>query len=472
MARIERDYGLAQAIQFILKNEDSVTTTETINNGEDFGKIKYNLVEGGQYPYIELQLEHMAFWEWWGEKSYNLTPLLTKIYFDDVEREEIENGCFYINLPRANVISDGVPPLIQTNINENYHKLFGFVYADSDGETHLIDITHQRVQRGYWQKAVAGRVDQMNDSFYSALGSLSFLESSGKIASNFPLAESLGGALKYLKTGDESDLLNGGHEPVIAERNINTLYLKSTVYRSATSSRTQAVKVESHRWEFDVQRYNDDGTEIEKWNRGVIGFVNDTNTGHYNLGFMENTSTKNLVKIRVDGVEVPKNSFSWVTGLTTYTENTKDVIEDQTYFYWSDISTNMYIFDTLYNAQQVIQGIEEGIVKMFEGDDLTNTHLNDNDLDFNTDMSDCFVLNQTDVKELAKRFNAYVTDSGDIVSDLFVGMAMHENPIDCNIDLFEMPIDVSEFCETEQYLVKFSPSVTPPTPETGGHAIE
>lgn len=280
-------------------------------------------------------------------------------------------------------------------------------------------------------------------------------------------------ARNYLIDGDDSGEIGGDTEEITPERNKSTLYLKATIYRSTMSTRTQAEKIETHKWEFDVLHYNDDGTEIAKWNRGVIGFVNDNiNTGHYNLGFMENTATKNLIEIRKDGTKIDKNSFPWITPQTTYTENTKDVIEDQAYFYWSVINTNMYIFDTLAHAQQVIQGIEEGIVKMFEGDDLTNTQLNDNDLDFNTDMSDCFVLDQTDVQALARRFNAYVTSSGDIVSDLFVGMAMHENPIDCNIDLFEMPIDVSGFCEVENYVVKFSPRVTPPTPETGGHATE
>ena len=317
----------------------------------------------------------------------------------------------------------------------------------------------------------SGGLTYTGSQFFGNVAQISAVEGvrGGKIFTTTKIFRDSQTAKDYLLYGDDSGEIG---KETINERNIETLYLKSTVYRSVTSSRTQAVKVETHKWEFDVQRYNDNGTQINKWNRGVIGFVNDTNTGHYNLGFMENTATKNLVKIRVDGVEVSKNSFSWVTGLTTYTENTKDVIEDQTYFYWSDISTNMYIFDTLYHAQQVIDGIEEGIINMFEGDDLTNTHLNDNDLDFNTDMSDCFVLDQADVQALARRFNAYVKADGSIISDLFVGMAMHENPIDCNIDLFEMPIDVSGFCEVENYVVKFSPRVTPPTPESGGHSTE
>lgn len=484
MANITREYETNKVIKMMITCEDGTDYVDIINNGEDKGNYKYSLIDNPDdvHPYIELLITELEYCYSTSSirRKYKMTSqsIAPRYVFSSVSNDDLIEGkaCFFTNTISSTISSKTnspsgtyVSPVLQSNIDDTTgKKVWGIIFQDSTGHNNIIQGgTTANVAIPYVSIQGGGNPGTMYQSIISMLAGWQSATSKciGQIKSTLPIASSLSGALKYINNGDESELLNGGGEEV-AERNIDTLYLKSTVYRSVTSSRTQAVKVESHRWEFDVQRYTDDGKQIAKWNRGVIGFVNDTNTGHYNLGFMENTATKNLVKIRVDGVEVPKTTFSWLTGLTTYTENTKDVIEDQTYFYWSDISTNMYIFDTLYNAQQAIQGIEDGIVKMFEGDDLTNTHLNDNDLDFNTDMSDCFVLDQADVQALARRFNAYVTSDGSIISDLFVGLGIHENPIDCNIDLFEMPIDVSGFCETEHYIVKFSPRVTRnPDPE-------
>lgn len=121
----------------------------------------------------------------------------------------------------------------------------------------------------------------------------------------------------------------------------------------------------------------------------------------------------------------------------------------------------MYIFDTLAHAQNALEGLMDGLVKTFQGDDLAKTTLNDNNLAFDTDMSDVFVLTQSDVQALAKRFNSQVDAQGNLFADLFVGLSMHQNPIDCSIDLFEIPIDIMPFCTTSNYHVRFSPSVTP-----------
>lgn len=287
-----------------------------------------------------------------------------------------------------------------------------------------------------------------------------------KLGLSGKMASSEASARRYLLEDDESGLIDGEEEEVISERNITTLYLESKVYRSATSTRTSPTLVESKKWEFDVQRYNDDGTEKPKYNRGVFAFVNDawtSSSGHYNLGFIKNTATNNLVKVRVNGIEVDKDSFSWVTGLTTYVENTKETVQDGTFYYYSKINTNMYIFDTLEHAQQAISSIGadlEGITKKFVGDSIDPMTLQNNELNFDTDMSDTFILNNADVKALATRFNAYVSTDGTIISDLFVGLAMHQNPIDCSIDLFSMPIALTDFVDVESYTVKFSPTVS------------
>lgn len=250
-------------------------------------------------------------------------------------------------------------------------------------------------------------------------------------------------------------------------RDYTELYLKSTVYRSVNSTRTNKSKVEEHEWRFKVAKYDKDGNEIDKWNRTVIGFVRDGETGHYNLAFLNNPN-KVIEKITLDGVEQPIGTFPWLTPLTTYTENKEDVIQDQTYYYWSSINTNMYIFDTLAHAQDALEGLMDGLVKTFQGDDLVNMEMGDNDLAFNTNMSDCFIMGTIGLHDLANRFNYVVTDNGKLIPDLFIGLSLHQNPIDCNIDLFEMPFDLNDFCETEDYTVKFSPDITPDPEPTNG----
>lgn len=476
MANITREYGLAQAIQFILKNEDSVTTTETINNGEDFGKIKYNLVEGGQYPYIELQLEHMAFWEWWGEKSYNLTPLLAKIYFDDVEREDIENGCFYINLARCNVISDGVPPLIQTNINQNYHILFGFAYTDSDGENHIIDITHQRVQRGTWQKAVAGRVDIMTDSFYSALGSLSYLESSGKIASNFPLAETLGGALRYLKTGDESDLLNGGDEPeeeIPAEDRTTVLYYNDRV-SVTTFGFNDTTDYFTHSIQFKIQYKTNAGEKITEPRNSIVGYVKSS---------VDPVTFSNIEWVYNKNVKIVECKWSYgLVGGTKHTgtkppDNIPDIMcfYDQTQIdnkvYKAKFGTNMVIFANKSDAERFAEGdktvrpLYDGHSGRFDdtGDIGDKYSYNTQSYTIDNDMSSVWILTKEQLNELASVLATGLTkseaESGQTLLNITKTTARsftaQAEPVDMICDLFWVPIDVSEFCITHTDHLQF-----------------
>lgn len=452
-------------------------TYDTVINGGDIGKLQYEFEENSaQYPYVTY-----SFKEWEQAQSNNhrvaLSSFEVRQIAPNITWTDIKKGCIYVrNVLDSRTLQLEAPKYgnrksIKSSILYNDYA-FAFLYLDQSDAIHEVICNNCPSVSVRIRPDIGGEYSTSFTATTEIWNQCSLTDMTVK--SNFKMFPDFRSARKYLIDDDDSGELEpvGGGGKDTAKRNKEKLYLYADVYRSNTSSRTEATKIESYKVEFEVQRYNDDGTEIEKWNRGVIGFVNDNWDGYRNLGFMQNTATKNLLKITEQGNDIPINNFQWLTGKTTYTENTKDFVDIDPYFFYANIRTNMYIFDTLHHAQQSIEGIEEGIVKMFEGDDLTNTHLNDNDLDFNTDMSDCFVLSQTDVQALARRFNAYVTSSGEIISDLFVGMAMHENPIDCNIDLFEIPINITGFCEVENYVVKFSPRVTPPTPETGGHATE
>lgn len=488
MATITREYGASKVIKLITSCNEGSDIYNKVNSGEDKGNYKYNLIDSptGTHPYIELEVTDSR-WCYKSGTSINRkfemsnSSVSPKYIFDTVNNEDLIDGkaCFFNAFTSATITVDTqyLEPCYNTNITESalFH-IWGIVYQDANGQNHVINGSgnYPTVTTDYVSIQGGG-----NDSHrqYSVVNHL--MGSAGacckclaKINSTLPIADSLSGALKYVNNGDESELLDGDDSQT-SERNINTLYYEAKIYRSSTSTRTNPTLIESHRWEFDVQRYNDDGTEKPKWNRGVFGFVNDSwcsGTSHYNLDFIKNTSTNNLIKIRLDGVEQDKDTFftttsttTPTTGRTTYTENVTESIQSGTFYYYARVNTNMYIFDTLQHARDVISGLSDdltGIVKKFVGDSIDPMTLQNNELNFDTDMSDTFILDNDDVKALATRFNAYVSADGTIISDLFVGLAMHQNPIDCSIDLFSMPISLTDFVEVESYTVKFSPTLS------------
>lgn len=435
-------------------------------NGGQGKPIKYTLTEpteGAQQQILALEVNNIEYLGNASGTRSNNQPFTLLNRFPNAPTDDIVEGAFFVRQNtkykvRVNEESFGTGILGAWTWQSDRFP-FGFMYIDSDDVIHTVafDSVIRDSYNASWHEWWGDYTQAVN--FEGLVGYDYIKNSQIVIKVPYKMFKSEEGARKFLKYGDDSDDANKGGDE-IAERNASDLYLKSTVYRSINSTRTGKTKVEEHEWRFTVEHYDNDGNEIDKWNRTVIGFVRDGQSGHYNLAFLNNPNKK-ISKITLDGVEQDITGFSWLTPVTTYTENKEDTIQDQTYYYWSDINTNMYIFDTLAHAQDALEGLMDGLVKTFQGDDLVKTTLNDNNLAFDTDMSDVFVLDQSDVQALARRFNAQVDVQGNLFADLFVGLSMHQNPIDCSIDLFEIPIDITAFCTTSNYHVRFSPSVTP-----------
>lgn len=265
-------------------------------------------------------------------------------------------------------------------------------------------------------------------------------------------------AYNHLKYGtDDGKLEEDGSEGGTSERDTDILYFNCKIMRAQFSHRNPSEFVENVEVKFKIKSYDPEtGKMIPNANRGVIGWVDDSVSGYKNVRFIYNTTTKNVIECSLNGTDIKPSSFDYNQFYGTYTDNFKY----GNYYYYGRVNTNMYIFDSLHNAQQFIDGLNDGLNGLITGGqvgDLTDMTLTNNDVNYNVGMSETYILTQVQVSQLADRFNMNVTADGNILDGLFMGLSMYNNPIDVCIDLFALPVNVTDFVETSSHSIDFNP---------------
>lgn len=177
-----------------------------------------------------------------------------------------------------------------------------------------------------------------------------------------------------------------------------------------------------------------------------------TATDYKNLAFVKNPAF-DVYKIELNGQDIT-NSFDWSQRWTVWTNN--NLFDG--YYYWSNIVTNMYVFDSYENAVNAIEhGIIDGLLVNANIGDTEKTPLEDNEIDYDGGMSETFLLTKDTINQLADRLTIEVSADGSVLRNMFVGLSMHNNPVDVVIDLFALPIEVTDFVTTEVSKIDFNP---------------
>lgn len=243
-------------------------------------------------------------------------------------------------------------------------------------------------------------------------------------------------AIKAVK-GEDVDPMDEDGGDDIRESDTEILYYKCDIYRSTSVTRKNAAKVESKEFTFKVQRLNEKGEEIPTWRRSIFGVVGEM-VGHYNVSFYNADGIGGKVlEATEDGNIVSLHS---VTGapVATWHETDKNI-----FYYFANVSTNMIIYDSMESARDDVDRLRGGL------DGLDETEYNGNSVEFDLGMSDTYLLDSGEVRQLANIFNMNVDPDGSILSGMYVALSMHNNPIDVCIDLFALPVNCSGFVETD-----------------------
>lgn len=253
-----------------------------------------------------------------------------------------------------------------------------------------------------------------------------------------------GDAIKAVK-GEAVDPMDeegeGGED--IRESDTEILYYNCDIYRSTSVSRSNPTRIESKKFTFKVQRYDENGDEIPTWRRSVFGIVGEM-VGHYNVSFYnaEGIGGKVLECTEDGEIVTPKS----ITGkpVATWHETDKNV-----FYYFANVSTNMIVYDDYNKALNDIDRLRGGL------DELDKTEYNGNTVEFDVGMSETYLLSSNEVKNLARIFNMNVTNEGEILDGMYLALSMHNNPIDVCIDLFALPVSCNGFVETTLQTIVF-----------------
>lgn len=325
-----------------------------------------------------------------------------------------------------------------TDANGNYH--FGWAREFEDG--HAI----------FWWP-----IGNNNGGFMVDTPALNYMQHTNFITSH-DVYKDYKSAYNHLKFGtDDGKLEEDGSEGGTSERDTDVLYFNCKIMRTQFSHRNPSEFVENVEVKFKIKSYDSEtGKMIPNANRGVIGWVDDSVSGYKNVRFIYNTTTKNVLECSLNGTDIKPANFDYSQFYGTYTDNFKY----GNYYYYGRVNTNMYIFDSLHNAQLFLDGLNDGLNGLITGGqvgDLTDMTLTNNDVNYNVGMSETYILTQTQVSQLADRFNMNVTADGNILDGLFMGLSMYNNPIDVCIDLFALPVSVTDFVETSSHSIDFNP---------------
>lgn len=428
-------------------------------NGGQGKPIRYKLtkpVAGAQQQILALEVNNIEYRGNAYGSEVNNHPFVLTNRFQDTPTDDIVEGAFFVRQDtKYNIMIDEEPFGMGCTggWNWNYHRFpFGFMYKDSNDVIHTIgyDAVTRDGAEVSWH---AWYGDYSQPVSFDSLFFRDYIKNSQIVLKvPYKMFKSEEGARQFLKYGDDSDDANKGGDDGEGKDREYVLYYYADIYRTQFSHRSPSQKVARKKIEFVVKARDDKGETIPKFKYGVIGVVDDENpNGYYNVKFEKDGNIDNVVKIYVDGQEV--SDFNFGTCESVWSDNFKP--NDGAWYYYARVQTNIKITSLLGDALQSAQG-----------DDLEPMEFNDNGIRLDTGMSETYILTNYDLHRLAECFNVQVTSDGGLLSSMFVGMSMHQNPIDCCIDLFALPFDANEFCTTATETIDFNPVINNPTPST------
>lgn len=281
-------------------------------------------------------------------------------------------------------------------------------------------------------------------------------------------------AYNYLDTGDPINAIQVAQKEKPAKDRLAELYYNSVVVRRPINGGADTVeRVGRSDIIIKIQYATNDGTLISNPNRAIVGYVNINNepndmTSHFgNIIWVAKQGTK-ITELRQIG---PLGGWEG-SGLPNFANTTGfygPYIYDG-YIYESDYNTNMLIFANQNDALAYLSGSNS--VKAIGGG---RGKFNDNKIigdktvyntssgSPETDMSSCWILNANQVDELANIFATGLTTWESDNNNLLVNQLIstersfyaHSEPINAVCDLFWLPIDPTEFCNTSLSHISF-----------------
>lgn len=95
-----------------------------------------------------------------------------------------------------------------------------------------------------------------------------------------------------------------------------------------------------------------------------------------------------------------------------------------------------------------------------EGDEMLG---NSNTADYDVGLSECWLLTPESMKTLAKQFNTALDKTADnaqtyITAQWYLGLASYANPLDVICDMFYLPVDIADFCDSSIDYFTFVPT--------------
>lgn len=268
-------------------------------------------------------------------------------------------------------------------------------------------------------------------------------------------------ALYYIETGEELNRLDDDSDEGLAEDREVTLYYESDIfsraYNSSTSSHIGASTIH-----FRVQYKNNKGDVIVNPYRAICGYVANNNVPNDsnrfgNITWVANNNI-NLLETKqhpVNGTIAPSKSipnYNNTTGFyPPYIDN--NTIYDARY------RTNMRIFANEQDAIDFLGGGNPTPIGESGNQFNPNGFIGDKTV-FNDGhdlkgggMSSCWIMNESQLEDLANVFTTGLTKVEEQDGDLIINItktcarafASHGEPIDAVVDLFWLPFDPSEF---------------------------
>lgn len=284
---------------------------------------------------------------------------------------------------------------------------------------------------------------------------------------------------EYNATGDDSgsvEKIYPEEEPEIpAIDRQATLYLKCDVMQRSNDPTAAPEKIKSVSIEFVVQYKTNGGEDIGTGNprTGVVGIVTNTlDSQLFNIWYKQPNDTAKRCKVYKMYVDTGNGRHEVDPKTWTFTSADRlgiyktEVYKDNNIFY-GNIRTNMLIFANEAAAEgyinkeydpttgklpaPILDGVRTYSPDLPTGDKLTYNGIQTMPTG---GLSECWLLDAAGLEQLASIFKTGLTieeneEFGFFETTLLStvrGLSMYNSPIDMIVDMFWIPIDISDYC--------------------------
>lgn len=271
------------------------------------------------------------------------------------------------------------------------------------------------------------------------------------------------GARAYFNDGSLDDLIDGEPTPdeELAEDREVTLYYESDIFSRAYNSST-SIHIGASTIHFRVQYKNNKGDEIVNPYRAICGYVANNNVPNDSNRF------GNIVWVANNNINLLETKQHPVNGSIAPSKSIPNY-NNTTGFYPPYIDNNA-IYDARYRTNMRIFANEQDALDFLGGGNPTpigesgnqfnpngfigdKTVFNDGHDLKGGGMSSCWIMNESQLEDLANVFTTGLTKVEEQDGDLIINItktcarafASHGEPIDAVVDLFWLPFDPSEF---------------------------